>query len=691
MPRLNRCESRRTPESSSPLAGETFPCNDGPGARGRLRVVSVRMLAALIGCLMATGMAHAQSTDPVWSATMTVGESTYSGGRGYSFDAFNNAIHGSLDPTDFSHGEPPSDRRVFTLSAVGSTGVTFAVTDTNYIATTVPSDWVLVWAGESLPISAAIRGANSYRWQPGWLSSNASSLDADNLETTLTVGASVAVCLRDPDQTCPNEGTTTYDPAEDPANAKLSTLSITDRAGNPFGLVPAFDSATFAYTALIPASVINLKVIATTVNPNAEIKVQSAGLRCMEVGTTDCIFNRRADRFVLIVGVTAENGAIDVYKVTVESPERLGGWFTKVPSSHDASTAFTVKLKFAEDISTPLSNLGEAIEVTGGTASNVRSLGGSSSRYAVDITPDSAVPVRIRVRATERCGQSHAICSEGAVFTRGLSRWVSTADDARLRALWLEGGNRAWVAREPAFDPDTTGYVAEVGHHRSELTLHASPYTRGATVTVTSPAGTFTATDRWDGGKTAQLDVPEGSTTWKVTVDSADRTVTKNYEITVNRTPKICYGNSPEAHLESFTLAPVGGTLGAPVPSVQPSQRIYTAYVTNGTTHADVTAAGVHPDATVSIETGWFTPLAQPVELRNVTWVSIWVRTEVDDKCYVSRYGLKIVRLPAGQTAPATGVGPLMAGFQGAPASHDGSSAFSVWVAFSEDVDPIVA
>ena len=69
-----------------------------------------------------------------------------------------------------------------------------------------------------------------------------------------------------------------------------------------------------------------------------------------------------------------------------------------------------------------------------------------------------------------------------------------------------------------------------------------------------------------------------------------------------------------------------------------------------------------------------------------MTWVSLRVWTDVGDKCYISRYGVAVVQLPAGQTSLAAGVGPLVGTVQNPPASHDGSSAFSVLVAFSEDV-----
>ena len=209
--------------------------------------------------------------------------------------------------------------------------------------------------------------------------------------------------------------------------------------------------------------------------------------------------------------------------------------------SYEDSAAFTVTLRFAEAISSSLAALTEAIEVTNGTMSNLQLVGGSASRFTMDITRDSAGPVRIRVKPTRHCGQSHAICTaDGKQFLSGLSRWVSTADDARLRALWLTDKNGAGVAvapKTPPFDPGTSKYEATVDSGRGEVTLHAVPYTSGAEVQVTGPDGSFTASDRWDGGVNAELKVPKSltGTGWEVTVTSADGHTTRSYLMRVTR------------------------------------------------------------------------------------------------------------------------------------------------------------
>ena len=86
-------------------------------------------------------------------------------------------------------------------------------------------------------------------------------------------------------------------------------------------------------------------------------------------------------------------------------------------------------------------------------------------------------------------------------FGTAVSRWVGKADDARLRALWLEttpGGNvlvSQWVPMKRAFSPDILNYVTkeDLGGYpqASKLTLNTSPFASGATVTLTDLEAVF--------------------------------------------------------------------------------------------------------------------------------------------------------------------------------------------------------
>ena len=116
--------------------------------------------------------------------------------------------------------------------------------------------------------------------------------------------------------------------------------------------------------------------------------------------------------------------------------------------------------------------------------SNFSARGGSARVYQMTVTPSSAEALRIRVRAARDCSESHSICStSGKQFAREMGRWVSTADDARLRALWLTYPAGGYLRGSPAFSPDTDAYEAEAPEPTERLVLVAAPYTPGATVT----------------------------------------------------------------------------------------------------------------------------------------------------------------------------------------------------------------
>ena len=660
---------------------------------------------------MTPGQAQAQTeTEPVWSTTMTVGEATVSEALGYSIDS-EEGFAGSVVTNTFSYGDPPV--AVVVESLVVSQIKLFSNPRVGASPHLLPSDWVLVVAGESLPLSAADNLVSGYYWTPSWLATNAPSLDSSTYETTLVVGETVAVCLRTPDQVCPGEIDATYDPAEDPTNADLSTLSVTNGAGTLFALSPEFDSDTVFYEALVPANTNSWHLTATTVNPNATIRVNEiigivGDTICFDrVGTMECSNNWSPgiDELQLHLSVVPEDSGVpDVYAITLRRLERFKGRFEELPSSHDGVTAFVVGLRFFDDITSPLPNIERAIEVTNGTASNVRSVGGSTRRFDVDITPSSAAPVQIRVLGAQHCGGSHAICGEGSVFTGGFNRWVSTADDARLRVLWLTSKDGSWIKMKPVFKPDTTSYTVQIEPHLSEVTLQAAPYTSGATIAVTGPADTFTVTNRWDGGKTVKVDGPDGSTSWSstltVTVTSDDGNETRSYKVAMNREPA-------DVRLKTLTVTPVDGTLLSFSPSfhLDTEAQTFRVRVSSDTDAVTVSVEKNSGDPRVRLmrtETLRLDSIDEDPDLAGIQFEltmdrfdlggarenryrSIWVIGPNSTRFFNRRvYQLWITK---GAVGHATAADPLMAAFENAPLSHDGSSAFTFRMAFTEDVE----
>ena len=414
--------------------------------------------------------------------------------------------------------------------------------------------------------------------------------------------------------------------------------------------------------------------------------------------------------------VTAPDGeATKTYLVTVTRLPGLKASFA-VPESHDGSTPFTVTLKFNEDISSTLSNVAAAVVVTDGTKGAVTADGSSKRRFLIPVTPDSSGPVRIRVRNANHCDQSHAVCAvSGKLLATEFSRWVGAEDDATLRALWLTRKNGSWIQRRPVFRPDTTSYHAGVANGVEEITLQAAPYAKGVTVAVSGPAGTFTTTERYDGGATAKLDVPAGETTWTVTVTSEDGNETKSYEMTVTRGGD---GSTVTAdvRLKTLTVTPVdemGTELS--VLSFSPSFHLDTEAATfRVRVPSDTTAVTVSVEKNsaspgvrlMRTETLGLDSLDEDPDLAGIQfeltmdrfdlggarenrYKSIWVigpNAGVEGHTAFNRrvYQLWITKAAVGH---ATAAEPLMAAFENVPLSHDGSSAFTFRMAFTEDVE----
>ena len=120
----------------------------------------------------------------------------------------------------------------------------------------------------------------------------------------------------------------------------------------------------------------------------------------------------------------------------------LRGSFEGIPGSHDGTTPFEVRFRFAEDIVSPAANVEASVLVTGGTMSNFAAVSGSVRLFRMDITPEPGQPViRIYMRGSDSCSATRAICTaDDKLFKQQVVRQVSTADDARLRGFWLTRG-----------------------------------------------------------------------------------------------------------------------------------------------------------------------------------------------------------------------------------------------------------
>ncbi len=188
--------------------------------------------AALLALSAALALpAAAQTTDPVWSATMTAGDTRV--GHGYdATDTPDTPAIGALDDDDFDYGSLPY--RVLAID-VATNVVRFAVEPGGQLA---DETLTLEFGGHALAfsdrISAISFGQNIYWNVPAAL---------DDLETEFPVGSTATVCLRTATQVCPT-GSIVTPPMDANAAPSFSSSATFNAAENQTaaGTVLATDS-----------------------------------------------------------------------------------------------------------------------------------------------------------------------------------------------------------------------------------------------------------------------------------------------------------------------------------------------------------------------------------------------------------------------------------------------------------------
>ncbi len=670
-------DAARSGATSRTILGAALARSVRVGSLARWRISAVLLLVAFAALLALPARAQAQECDVLWCATLTVGQHPTS----IAFTGFATSFsisYGALTPNEFTRNGSP-----ITVNQLTHDGTYLELYYTGDLS---GSGYTLDLGSRSFDfLDPEGDGFLDVQTGRGW-----------------SVGDTVEVKL--------SEATVM---ASDDATLKslrvdyLTDVVITNNAP----LDPAFSPDTTQYTAGVPSGVTVAILSATATEAGAELVVtRPDGSTQEDTGDADEIYGDVSPGLnTFTVQVTApDDSTMKVYTVIVDRGGGLSGRIENLPSSHDGSTAFSVTLKFNKDISDDsIDNLDGAVGIKNGTKSDLAAVGSSKRNFTMTITPSSGDPVRIRVRQTLDCSSSgHPICTAaGDALGQEIKRWVGKEDDARLSKLWLTTKGGIWLG---GIGSDTYSYDGR--HSFSELTMQAAPYATGATVVVTGPAGTFTAGDRWDGGATAKLDVPEGSTTWRVTVTSADGNETKTYRVTVRRGEG---GGGPAAdvRLKTLTVTPVNGTLLSFTPGFHlgTNAATFKIRVSSGTTAVTVSVEKNSPDPDVRLmrtETVRLDAIDEDPDLAGVQfdlemdrfdlklgrqnrYRSIWVigpNARVEGHTAFDRrvYQLWITKAAASM---ATAAEPLMAAFENPPLSHDGSSAFTLRMAFSEDVE----
>ncbi len=241
--------SRRLSFRPRSLAGLAAPASSLAGRlprRLRLAPAAGLLWACLALALAGTfaSPAQAQGTDPIWSTTMTVGE-TSNAARGFNASWSN----GTMGDAELTYNS--TDTRVGVLvKESGADPFEFGVIhgEANF-GQSHADGLVLEVAGEELLFSGADnRTSTTVRWTDTWLLANAPSLSSSQYQTTLAVGNKMAVCLRTAAQTCPDLSAPTLD---NPIPDQTATPSTAFSYTFPADTFSDANSDTLTYTATL--------------------------------------------------------------------------------------------------------------------------------------------------------------------------------------------------------------------------------------------------------------------------------------------------------------------------------------------------------------------------------------------------------------------------------------------------------
>ena len=379
---------------------------------------------------LCTTVAQAQ-TDPIWFTTMTIGappEETGFDWRGYGNTdiTFLDDEVGSLDDDEFSY--LGIDNRVRFVS-VDPRAV--QIVFENAMGDVV-DDWfnlVLEFAGEEFPFATAeqLGRYTQFIWDDA--SENAPSLSPDRFATTLPLGGTVGVCLRTPEQTCPETASSATQVLATPEpevflQARLKEVPAEHDGSTAFALQIAFSEPiettqeqmqqAFMVTGGTVTSAqkvdgrSTLWEIIVTPNSNADVRISlPKTTSCFATGAV-CSSN---DRRVLSRGV-----AVSIPRAPLRAR------FEKVPLGHYRTAAFTLQLAFSEPIDTTAVAIPQALMVTGGKLHSVQPVDDRSDLWEITVTPDSNADVRLSLPPTTSCNDEGAVCTEdGRMLSQGVA------------------------------------------------------------------------------------------------------------------------------------------------------------------------------------------------------------------------------------------------------------------------------
>ena len=337
------------------------------------------------------------------------------------------------------------------------------------------------------------------------------------------------------------------------------------------------------------------------------------------------------------------------------------------PSHHDGSNGLRMRISFSYDIQTSTDNFrNHSLSVTGGTVASVSRVEERKDLLEVEIQPGTQGDLLVELPLLESCSLDGAICNEDGILLSSIIALKIPGPESVLTAAFQNApeshNGRLPIRLRLAFSHDVTAGYLELRDNIIRV--------QGGNLLETVRADG--RSDLWD------LRVrPAGDGNIRLTIEP---------DLPCGQPEAVCTGgdirlsNQPEANIKGPNRPPTGHPviLGAP-----------------------------RVGETLSVD---ISSIRDPDGLENALFTHQWVRVSGDDatpivdatgSTYVLQQadGGKQIRVvteftdqngnPGRLQSAALYVSfrPVTASFTELPASHDGSAAFTVRIAFSEDVD----
>ena len=295
-----------------------------------------------------------------------------------------------------------------------------------------------------------------------------------------------------------------------------ATLSELELSG--VTLTPAFSADVTSYAGSVASDVLNTTVAVKAVagaetsiedGDGVDISDADGGEEGLQAALVD------GDNTINVVVTSSDGTARTTYSVSVFKVHAtanlaalsLGDDVALSPDFAAGTTSYTANVDYSTMqvtvAGTPVTDASMAVQDADGMAIEDADADADGHQVNLDLGANTIV-----VAVTAGTGDDAVTTTYTVVVTRG------AASDAALSALSLGG-----ITLNPAFDPDTTTYSANVANDVVSTTVMAT--VAHADATVDAPAG--------------QIDLAEGANSIVVTVTAEDGTTTMTYTVVVAR------------------------------------------------------------------------------------------------------------------------------------------------------------